>query len=144
MGGGGVDIPRESPICVPDKLEMIFEHKRGNSPSINMIEFVGNASSSNNEIVLTPSFNSQQGAIWLKNKVNLLSGFVSSFEFKITKDGADGFAFCLQNSSQRAMGKKKNIFIFCFIFYFLFLFFIFIFIFYFYFYFLFFIFYFFF
>jgi hypothetical protein len=57
---------------------------------------------------LTPSAPAQVGSVWLTNKRFVGDGFRTSFYFRISNpggiEGADGFAFVVQNDSNTALG----------------------------------------
>lgn len=59
-------------------------------------------------IRLTPSAPSQAGSVWLTSKRPVNLGFRTSFFFRIRNpggiEGADGFAFVIQNDSTAALG----------------------------------------
>jgi len=62
---------------------------------------------------LTPSSPNKSGAIWIREKQAVASGFETTFQFQLTDQGgfpsgADGFAFVLQNSGPQALGGRGS------------------------------------
>lgn len=73
----------------------------------------GSAFTAGSVLRLTPAERQRAGAAWLLDKVNLASGFDTSFQFQLTRQGglgpgADGFAFVLQNSGPDALGGRGS------------------------------------
>jgi len=82
------------------------------------LTLVGDAALTANRLRLTPAEENQLGAAWLTDRVNVANGFTTEFQFQITErgghtpdweegvvnDGADGFTFTIQNSSNTALG----------------------------------------
>jgi hypothetical protein len=82
--------------------------------SIAGINLVGNAARIGDVLRLTPSARSQRGAAWFATKELVQGGFTTTFQFQITQldqvgfNGADGFAFVIQNSSVSALGRDGS------------------------------------
>jgi len=62
---------------------------------------------------LTRSSPNLSGAVWLREKQAVASGFETTFRFQLTDQGgfpsgADGFAFVLQNSGPQALGGRGS------------------------------------
>jgi len=65
------------------------------------------------DVRLTPASPDKSGAVWLREKQAVASGFETTFRFQLTDQGgspsgADGFAFVLQNSGPQALGGKGS------------------------------------
>jgi peptide-N4-(N-acetyl-beta-glucosaminyl)asparagine amidase len=65
---------------------------------------VGDSKVEKNVIQLTSNKNSQAGAMWISKKQNLSKEFNILFQFRISINGADGFALVLQNDSEKVIG----------------------------------------
>jgi len=70
---------------------------------------VGDAAISGKILRLTPAKNARRGAVRLREKQPVGSGFETTFQFQLTEQGglaggADGFAFVIQNSGPEALG----------------------------------------
>jgi peptide-N4-(N-acetyl-beta-glucosaminyl)asparagine amidase len=69
------------------------------------IHCVGNATIDQNKLILTKAQNEQTGSVWWSQKLWIDDGFICLFQFKVTKNGADGFAFVIQGDSDKLIGK---------------------------------------
>lgn len=69
------------------------------------LEFVGHALITDRIIRLTQPTSYQTGAVWMKDKIRIENGLKTTFTFKITVNGADGFAFVIQDDSPTALGR---------------------------------------
>ena len=90
-------------MAAPLLLFCLFAAER-----LDQLERVGSAEIHGAALRLTPADRNKAGAAWLPEKQRIAAGFTSTFEFQITApggqgDGADGFAFVLQNSGPRAI-----------------------------------------
>ena len=77
------------------------------------ISLAGDAIISNNLLRLTPAKSDRSGAAWFREKQQVASGFETTFQFRLTKQGglghgADGFAFVLQNAGSDALGGRGS------------------------------------
>jgi len=77
------------------------------------LSFVGDATVVDARLRLTQSKGDQSGAVWYVQKQAVASGFETTFEFQLTKQGglghgADGFAFVVQNSGPDALGGRGS------------------------------------
>lgn len=82
------------------------------------VTLVQNAALTTNLLRLTPAAENQLGAAWYNSRVNVQGGFTTSFQFRITdrggytpdwepgvvNNGADGFAFVIQNTAPAPIG----------------------------------------
>lgn len=82
------------------------------------VTLVQNAALTTNLLRLTPAAENQVGAAWYNSRVNVEGGFSTSFQFRITErggytpdwepgvvnNGADGFAFVIQNAAAAPIG----------------------------------------
>ncbi|HZU25764.1 MAG TPA: L-type lectin-domain containing protein, partial [Bryobacteraceae bacterium] len=80
-----------------------------NFRSTEELSLVGDARVSGNALRITPAKNDRSGAVWLREKQLVASGFDTTFQFQLTHQGgmghgADGFAFVIQNSGPGALG----------------------------------------
>ena len=83
------------------------------------LSLVGSATPSSGLLRLNPSSIDQKGAAWVTIPQQLNDGFESEFEFRISSpagvthplgyNGADGFAFVIQNQNTSAIGVLNNI-----------------------------------
>lgn len=74
-------------------------------------ELVGDATRNGNEIRLTSARPWQTGAAWLAEKMQISTGFETTFDFRLTHQGgggADGFAFVLQNTGPHAIAGRGS------------------------------------
>lgn len=74
---------------------------------VSALSLTGTAARSGSHLRLTDSSNSQWGSAWHTAKVNVASGFQTTFQYTISNpqdDGADGMAFVIQNTSTSALG----------------------------------------
>jgi hypothetical protein len=82
--------------------------------AIEGLRLVGDSTVSDGKILrLTPARNDRSGAAWLVDKQPVGSGFETTFQFRLTHQGglgqgADGFAFVLQNSGPAALGGRGS------------------------------------
>jgi hypothetical protein len=60
--------------------------------------FAGSAKQDNDATILTPNEFAQSGGYWLREKVSVVDGFETTFSFEISHEGAEGFAFVIQNT----------------------------------------------
>jgi hypothetical protein len=76
------------------------------------LRLVGNASVKETAMRLTAASTSLSGAVWAVEKQSVGSGFDTTFRFRLTDqgglDGADGFAFVVQNSGPNALGGRGS------------------------------------
>ena len=77
------------------------------------IKTVGDAKILGHVLRLTPAHRSRSGAAWFREKQAIGSGFQTTFQFQLTENGglgngADGFAFVLQNSGASALGGRGS------------------------------------
>jgi len=77
------------------------------------LSLVGDAAVSSQVLRLTPASHDKSGAVWLREKQPVASGFETTFQFQLTGEGglghgADGFAFVLQNSGPDALGGRGS------------------------------------
>jgi hypothetical protein len=77
------------------------------------LRLVGSATLTGKVLRLTPAERHMAGAAWFEEKQIISGGFVSRFEFQLTRQGglgpgADGFAFVLQNSGPNALGSRGS------------------------------------
>ncbi len=77
------------------------------------LSLIGNATVSGSVLRLTPAKGDKSGAVWLREKQPVASGFETTFQFQLTKQGglghgADGFAFVLQNAGPEALGGRGS------------------------------------
>lgn len=82
------------------------------------LTLAGDAALTANRLRLTSAQENQVGAAWINNRVDVQSGFTTTFQFQITdrggytpdweegvsNTGADGFTFVIQNAGPAAMG----------------------------------------
>ena len=78
-------------------------------PATAQLQLVGDAKMRGDTIRLTRARNDLGGAVWRVEKQRLAGGFETAFDFQISDpgglgDGADGFAFVIQNQGTRALG----------------------------------------
>jgi hypothetical protein len=81
--------------------------------SIQELSIVGDAEVSGKALRLTPSKGDRSGAVWFREKQPVSSGFETTFQFQLTRQGglghgADGFAFVIQNSGPEALGGRGS------------------------------------
>lgn len=72
---------------------------------------VGSAEQREERVRLTPARTQTVGAMWMPDKQSVHAGFTTTFKFQLTNpgglgDGADGFAFVLQNAGSQAIGGR--------------------------------------
>jgi hypothetical protein len=77
------------------------------------LSLVGDASVYGKTLRLTPAKGDRSGAAWFREKQPVASGFETSFQFQLTRQGglghgADGFAFVIQNSGPEALGGRGS------------------------------------
>lgn len=77
------------------------------------LSLLGNASVSGKTLRLTTARTNQSGAAWFREKQPVASGFETTFQFQLTRQGglghgADGLAFVLQNSGPAALGGQGS------------------------------------
>jgi hypothetical protein len=77
------------------------------------LSFVGDARVSGTALRITRAKNDRSGAVWLREKQPVASGFETTFQFQLTHPGglghgADGFAFVVQNSGPDALGGRGS------------------------------------
>jgi hypothetical protein len=63
------------------------------------LTLVGSADVIEQRLRLNPDEGSQVGTVWFTTKQAVAGGFVTTFQSQISVDGADGFAFVIQNES---------------------------------------------
>jgi hypothetical protein len=68
-----------------------------NFPNTTGLALNGSASVTGNLLQLTPAANDQYGSAYYTTPVAVSGGFTTTFTFRISNDGADGFAFIIQN-----------------------------------------------
>jgi Legume lectin domain/PEP-CTERM motif len=73
------------------------------------LNLVQNAARVGNVLRVTPAAQQQNGAAWFATRQSVAGGFSTTFQFQITSrdsvfDGADGFAFLVQNQGATAIG----------------------------------------
>jgi hypothetical protein len=76
--------------------------------SVNDLNLSGDARKFETSLRLTPAISNQSGSAWYSNAQSLACGFETSFRFQITNptgNGADGFAFVIQNNDDRVLGE---------------------------------------
>jgi len=78
--------------------------------SSGFLNLVDNASVNSDRLRLTQASAWNKGAVWYDQKQNVQNGFDTTFKFQITEkdpvyNGADGFAFVIQNESSTAIGR---------------------------------------
>lgn len=74
---------------------------------------MGAAEQLGDRIRLTPSEPQTAGAVWLRTKKRIVDGFEARFQFQLTQqgglgDGADGFAFVLQDEGENALAGRGS------------------------------------
>ncbi|HEV3201382.1 MAG TPA: hypothetical protein VGZ73_25960 [Bryobacteraceae bacterium] len=78
------------------------------------LRLVGDAAVSGGKVLrLTPARPNRSGAVWFIEKQHVGSGFDTTFQFRLTRQGglghgADGVAFVLQNSGPSALGGRGS------------------------------------
>lgn len=77
------------------------------------IELVGDARVEGQTIRLTGPLENQRGAIWRRQKLAVRGGFETTFQFRISetgglRNGADGFAFVIQNNGPQEIAGKGS------------------------------------
>ncbi|MBV9498157.1 MAG: hypothetical protein JO138_02170 [Acidobacteriaceae bacterium] len=77
------------------------------------LSLVGDAAVSGKTLRLTRAKGDRSGAAWFREKQSVASGFETTFQFQLTRQGglghgADGFAFVLQNSGPEALGGRGS------------------------------------
>lgn len=72
--------------------------------SIDGLTFLGSAQQYEDRLRLTPNATNQRGACWWLQQVPIEPAFQTTFTFQINPDGADGFAFVIQNNGTSALG----------------------------------------
>lgn len=75
------------------------------------IQFAGNAEAHRGVLRLTPAVRQVSGAAWFATKQAVGNGFDTTFRFQLTEpgglgDGADGFAFVMQNAGPKAVAGR--------------------------------------
>jgi hypothetical protein len=75
--------------------------------------YAGNAARAGKVLRLTPAKMQKMGATWFADRQPVANGFETTFQFQLTHqgglgNGADGFAFVLQNSGRAAIGGRGN------------------------------------
>ncbi len=71
------------------------------------LNLVGHAATTPDRLRLTPAESGRTGAAWHHDKQFVSVGFETTFQFQITElggGGSDGFAFVIQNTSDRLVG----------------------------------------
>jgi lectin family protein len=68
------------------------------------LTLVGSAEVIEQRLRLTPDIGEQAGAAWFITKQSVADGFATTFQVQIGVDGADGFAFVIQNHDITAPG----------------------------------------
>jgi len=84
-----------------------------NFASVQGLQLVGDASVQETAMRLTSASASLSGAVWAVRKQTVGSGFDTTFRFRLTDqgglgNGADGFAFVVQNSGPNALGGRGS------------------------------------
>lgn len=84
-----------------------------NFGSVQGLKLVGDTAVSGKVLRLTPARQNRSGAVWFLEKQPVASGFDTTFQFRLTKQGglgpgADGLAFVLQNSGPVALGGRGS------------------------------------
>jgi len=77
------------------------------------LSLVGDARVSGKVLRLTPAERDRSGAVWFREKQPVGSGFDTTFQFQLTRQGglghgADGFAFVMQNAGPEALGGRGS------------------------------------
>ena len=77
------------------------------------LSLVGDTGISGKVLRLTPAKPNRSGAVWCLEKQQVGSGFETTFQFRLTRQGglgpgADGLAFVLQNSGPNALGGRGS------------------------------------
>ena len=77
------------------------------------LSLVGDTTISGRALRLTPAKHDRSGAAWLREKQPVASGFDTTFQFQLTRQGglghgADGFAFVVQNAGPEALGGRGS------------------------------------
>jgi len=85
----------------------LFDFDGNTLTTTKQIELVGSSTVSSDRIRLTAKQNSQTGALWYKEKIEIKEGFDTTFKFQVVGPGADGFAFVIQDDDNqlRALGE---------------------------------------
>lgn len=76
--------------------------------SVGGLNLVGSTLQSVDVLQLTSAAHLQAGAAWFVEKQHIQNGFETTFTFWISGDGADGFAFVIQNYSDSALGANGS------------------------------------
>lgn len=84
-----------------------------NFQSVQNLSLLGDAAVSGTALRLTRARNHRSGAVWFRGKQPIASGFETTFQFRLTRQGglgpgADGLAFVLQNSGPDALGGRGS------------------------------------
>src|ERR671915_94931 len=84
-------------------------HPTGAQNNLPPLNLAGNAARLEDRLRLTADQEGQTGAAWLPAKQSVQGGFEGTFQWQISRtgqaDGADGFAFVIQNASGLALGE---------------------------------------
>ena len=72
--------------------------------SVDGLNLVGSAVQDASVLQLTSEVSLETGAAWFMEKQYIQDGFETMFTFWISRDGADGFAFVIQNTSDTVLG----------------------------------------
>ncbi len=81
--------------------------------SVQGLSLIGDAAVFGTALRLTPAKGDRSGAAWFTEKQPVASGFETTFQFQLTRQGglghgADGFAFVLQSSGPEALGGRGS------------------------------------
>jgi hypothetical protein len=83
-------------------------HPTGAQNNLPPLNLAGNAARLEDRLRITADQEGQTGAAWLPAKQSVQGGFEGTFQWQISRtsqtDGADGFAFVIQNASGLALG----------------------------------------
>jgi len=89
--------------CVID-FQRQFDFTTFSDPAFLVLR--GNASFTDGLLRLTEAQKNKVGGAWYALPVYVQGGFETEFDFRIDQDGADGFAFVIQNSSLSDLGNN--------------------------------------
>jgi hypothetical protein len=81
------------------------------SAQVGDVNLIGAAQQLGDRVRLTPTGEMLRGAMWKRQRVRLREGFRTSFRFRLSEggglgQGADGFAFVIQNNGDKAIAGR--------------------------------------
>ena len=90
---------------VPDECD-VEQFVFSDFSSLAGLNLVGNTTTVGSRLRLTTEACLQRGGVWFTDKQFVQGGFDTTFLIEISRDGADGLAFLIQNESESSLGSR--------------------------------------